>query len=481
MRRPLLFLSSGCMELSWLYAWANFLTASMLHRSFPFLEAITTFILAVTVTLCSKGKGWRVIYVLGLQIFGFILSSSIIVYTFNSLSPPFFSHIWLIEFFNSLKSPLEWLILILILFLTLSFWIRGLTFARRQMTHSKICSRFDLGLAAFFLLFLIKLIISEKGGIKIEDPVSQLLLFPYFIFSLSAIGLVRNQGSFQKKFLSGYQGLGVILIFTMAVLIFGTGLTIFFLPYLSLAAELGYGILKIAAKPLGYIFLAVIRFLYMPRAIRHENPSSPAKESIGDLNPPAEGSWFSDFLEKILILGLWGLIGLTLFAILGLATFYLLRWLFSRTYASQRRQGQWHLIPAWAERLRTFLLYCWRSIIRRFKYLNRAVEFYSALLGWGRHSGLPYFLSETPTEYGLRLKNRFPALQREIELIIDAFNREVYGEILLKEEQLATVRFAWRRLRSPLHWPSRLKNLFLHPFHLPEAIQQRTLDGSLIP
>jgi len=50
-----------------------------------------------------------------------------------------------------------------------------------------------------------------------------------------------------------------------------------------------------------------------------------------------------------------------------------------------------------------------------------------ALLSWGHRSGIPHFPNETPKEYGLRLNYHFPALKREIGLIIDAFNREVYG------------------------------------------------------
>ena len=70
-------------------------------------------------------------------------------------------------------------------------------------------------------------------------------------------------------------------------------------------------------------------------------------------------------------------------------------------------------------------------------------------------------MSETPTEYGLRLQGRFPALQKEIGVIIAAFNEGVYGEQTLGEEEIAGARSAWRTLRSPLTWPSRLKGRLL--------------------
>jgi len=87
----------------------------------------------------------------------------------------------------------------------------------------------------------------------------------------------------------------------------------------------------------------------------------------------------------------------------------------------------------------------------------RAAQIYASLCHWGRYSGFPHLASETPREYGLRLRNRFPSLGREIQVIIEAFNHEVYGEITLPDQQMVSAQFAWRRLRSPAHWPSRLK------------------------
>ena len=472
MKKALLLPVSGCMELSWLYAWANFLTVSISHRPFPLLEAVTVFILAVGITLFSKEKGWRVIYVLSLQIVGFIFSALFILYFFNALTNPFLSYVWVTEFFVSLRGVWEWLITIIIVFLTLSFWIGGLALGKKPMTYSKTCSRFDLGLGVFFLLFLIKLVLLGKGGIKSEDPVSQFMIFPFFIFGLSAIGLARKQGGFQKNFLSGYQGIGVILIFIMAILIFGTGLTLFFLPSLGLVAESGYGILKIAAKPLGYIFVQVIRFLYMGNAIRSGNPSPPPQKGIENLNPPPEEGWWPEFIEKIVSWGLWIALGLILLLAFGLVIYYLLRWLFSKTPASpKKRESLWFRILSWLKRFRDFLLFLPKGRVFTTEGYKGAMRIYRTLLSWGRHSGLPHFLSETPNEYGQRLNHQFPSLKGEIDLIIETFNLEFFGGISLNKEQLAKSISAWRRLRSPLHWPYRLKSWLLQPSPLSKALR----------
>jgi hypothetical protein len=343
------------------------------------------------------------------------------------------------------------------------------TLARRSTSYPTLCSRFDLGIAVFFLLFLTKSLLLIKGGIKIEDPISQLLLFPFFLFSLLAIGLVRNQSTTPRNFLSGYQNIGIIISFTLVVVLFGTGLVLFFLPYLTLSAEVGHDILKVVARPLGGILVSVLRFIFFHGAIQQEKPSPPSKGSVGDLLSPVESSWWAELFEKILVWVFGSLLGLIALFVSGVAVFYLFRWLFSRTSISRRRQSSWYLISLWVEQLRIFLLSWLRRLVERVKGYRRAIQLYSALLSWGRRSGIPHFLSETPIEYGLRLNHQFPALKREIELIIDAFNREVYGEITLNEQQLGQAQFALRRLRSPLHWPLRLKTWFFKPTHLSEV------------
>jgi hypothetical protein len=458
-----LFLVILAMELSWRYAWATFLTTSILHQPFPFPEAIAAFALAAAITLLSKGKGWRIVSVLGIQVFGLILVTLRIVYTFNSWSCSFLSQAWFIEFFNTPRNPLEWLALILVLFLALMFWAGGVTFARRSMAYSTLCSRFDLGIAAFALLFLTKFLVLYKGGIKIEEPLSQLLFFPFFVFSLLAIGLVRNQTAAQRDFLPGYRGIGVILSFTVVILLFGTGLVLFFLPYLTLAADMGYDIVKTAAKPLGPVLVSILRFIFMHGANQPEPSSGRTDGGAEEFIAPAESSGWMEFLEKILVWIFGSLLGLILIIVCGVVLFYLFRWLLSRTSVSRRRQTTRHLISLWLERLRILLASCWTWIIRRVKGYEGAVQLYTALRIWGRHSGLPHLLSETPIEYGLRLKHRFPSLKGEIELIIRAFNQEVYGETILTDRQWAEARSAWRRLRSPRHWPSRLMSWFLRP------------------
>lgn len=445
------------MELAWLYAWAAFIMTCSVHRPFPLPEAMGTFALAALFTAAARGRGWRVIQIIGLQVLGFGLASLRIIYVFNYRSEPFLNSEWIINVFNRPREPLEWLILFLILFWVLVFWIGGVTLARRSTSHLTICSRFDLGVAAFFLLLLIELLLLVKGGIEIQDPTTELLLFPFFVFGLTAIGLARNRGSGQKDYLSGYRQIGVILSFTFVVLLFGTGLVLLFLPYLTLAAEIGYGVLKTVTEPLGPIFVSIVRFLFSYRRSRPMNGAVAPGEDKGDVLPPVESTGWTEFLS----FGLLGFMGLVFLALAGFALWHLCRWLLSRTSRGKEPQKKINLFSLWIARIRLLLSFLWSRILLRAQGRKGIVQLYASLMGWGHHSGLPHFISETPNEYGLRLGRRFPALKKEIGLITKEFNQEVYGEMVPEEQQLQLARLAWRKLCSPLHWPNRLRSLVL--------------------
>ena len=459
----LLFLASGGMELTWLYAWANFSIVSILHRPFPLPEAIGTFTLAALLTVAFWGRGFRVILVLGLQVFGFLLAASRIVHVFFYGSHPFFDQWWLLTCFSQPKDPLKWFILVIILFFALLFWVEGITLARRSGKYLTVCTRFDLGVAAFFCLLIVKFLFLIKGGIDIQDSTPEMLLFPFFVFSLLAIGMSRNKSSAQKDFLSGYQGIGVIMTFAVVVLAFGGGLVLLFLPYLRVAAEMGYGVLKSAAAPLSPILIAIVRFLFMHNRNRLDTMSPSSGGDKTEFVASTESSWWAELFEKIFSWSFLGLGTVIAFIVCCLSVWYLFRWLFSRTAISNKKQIRWNLILGLVAQLFTALLLSWGTIVQWAKGYRSSIQLYNALLAWGRHSGFPHFLSETPTEYGVRLGHQFPTLTYEIGLIAETFNEEVYGEIVPDEKQFSMAKLAWQRLRSPIHWPSRFKSWFFQP------------------
>ena len=454
-RGALLFLTHGGMELCWFYACTAFLLAAVKQRPFPLLAAIATFFLAAALNRVLRGSGLRVISILGLQTMGFFLTASRIVYTLNYRVYPYFGKEWITELLARTGDSQELLRLVIILICVLVFWLAGVAFARRSLTYLSICSRFDYGVTAFFCLFVLKSLLLVKGGIAVITPAPLLLLFPFFIFSLLAIGLARNSDKMQRSFLAGYRGIGMLLSFTVMFLALGAGLVLFFMTYLSAAAEAGYGVLRSVAGPLLPMLERVLLFLFarlpeqnalFPKTMREEAPTI----------PPGESSAWSESLAWVLF-GLVLLIGL-IFCVLGI--WHLLRWLFSRTSKEDRKPIHWQLMLLWAQKLWAALGWGFKWAIQKFAGYRDPVQLYRAFLKWGRRSGLPHFLSETPGEYGSRLKRQFPPLKRDIGRIVEAFNLAVYGEVNLDEGQITLVKLSWKRLRSARYWPARLKSWF---------------------
>ena len=120
----------------------------------------------------------------------------------------------------------------------------------------------------------------------------------------------------------------------------------------------------------------------------------------------------------------------------------------------------WLLALLWAQRLWAALGMSFKWAVQRLKGYRDAVQLYQAFLKWGRRSGLPHLLSETPDEYGSRLGKRFPYLAGEIGGIVEAFKLVVYGELALDDAQMTMARLSWRKMRSPRYWPARLKSWF---------------------
>jgi hypothetical protein len=323
----------------------------------------------------------------------------------------------------------------------LFFWLAGVALTRRPTSYLSICIRFDYGVVAFFCLFIFKSLLLIKFGLEVRDPAPLLLLFSFFIFGFLAIGLARNSDNTRRHFLAGYKGIGILVSFTLVVLVFGAALVLLFMPYMSAAAEAGYGVLKSAAGPLVPILERMLLFLF-GRPWQQDPLFTSSDQGGVTYVPSDESSWWSEPLLKILGVGSLGL-GLLLGLILcALGAWYLLRWLLSRT--SKETPGRRF---KWA--------------VPRIKGYRDAIELYRALLRWGRRSGLPHLLRETPAEYGSRLTNRFPPLAGDIGRIVDTFNLMVYGEVTLDDEQMAVAKCSWRRLRSSRYWPARLKSLFL--------------------
>jgi hypothetical protein len=450
----LVFVCGAGAQLSWLYAWATFLIFTSFQRFYPLPETIGIFILAVLLTLFSRKHGWRVIQVIVVQLVALAVASLWVVKIFYYPLEPLWHQTWVSDFFSRPREQVEWFLLVFVSGYTVVFWVAGICFALQKQSYTSACSRFDRGVIAFFCLFLIKLIMQTRMNIEFHDSIPVLLVFPFFIFGLTEIGLVRSQCNDQPAdYLSGYYAVGVLASFTIGALILGSAIFMFFLPHLKMASGVGYDLIKSAARPLAPILIAVIRFFFGyaksgPKAL----DLSPSIEVVGMQEPEELSAWM-----KIVMWGNGLLVVLLGAAVLGLILWYSIRWLFRKRIGGRQSRHRWNLLSWWMQ-LRMFLYFCHELILRTVAKKS-ALEFYYALQRWGRYSGLSPKSGETPLEYGLRLSHRFPRVKTEITLIIEMLHWEIYGESSLNPLQINMIRKAWKKLHSPLKWPLRIKSL----------------------
>jgi len=456
--RLLLLLLSGCMELCWIYAWVAFLTGAFFNKPFPLPEVMIPFFLAAALTVVSKGRGWRVLTLLAIHAGGLLPGAFGALHHFLYRSHPFFQLQWFKDLFHSNPDFIGWLSILFILFCSFFMYVKGARLAAKPTDHQTVCTRFDVGIAAFFVLFFVQFMIEAKGGVLMGGPVVQRMVVPFFLFSLLGIGLARNNGGGERAFVSGYHAVGTILGFSLVVLAFGTGLVLLFLPYLTRAAEIGYVGLKAVSAPLGPVLMGILRFLFRPKNFRSGNMGVPPQTRTPDA-PVGEDGW----VVKTAAWGLGILLAIVALSILILFLWYLWRWLMSRT--STGRKVEWNSDPllAWLRRKWDFFVSMVKATARAFRSHKSAGEIYADFQRWGRRSGLTRLPHETPKEYGNRTKGALPRLEPEFAVIIDAFNEEVYGENRLDGIRLDNARMAMRRLKYPSLWFSRMRLLFV--FH----------------
>ncbi len=459
-KETLLVLTTAGMDMAWRYAWSNFVIFSIIHRPFPLPAAFGAFATAAVFTRLARRRNWRKIHAVLIQLAGFTSAFFLMAYQLFFRESPFLNGAWLFDLIRQLKTPQQWFIVMPVLCCLLLFWLGGRTFEKNPRNYFPVCLQFDKGLGAFFLLLLIKFLIQEKGGLRLEDPATGLLVIAFFLFSLLSISLSGGRGDVNKSYLAGYHGIGIILGFTTIVVLCGAALILLTFPYLTQIADAAHGVLKETAAPLGPIFVRILRFIFGRARFGIETGGSPTTGSGADILLPAASGGWQEFLLVVISWALIGILGLMAIGVFGYLMNYMVRWLLKRNfqYKAHPHSSNWLL------KLFSLLKLLHRTVWIRLLYLfgsrDSAALVYAGILRWGCRSGKPPLPSETPGEYGNRLIDCFPKLKEEIEMIVGAFNREVYGDIATEKQALYRISSALRRMRSPRHWPSRIQRWF---------------------
>jgi hypothetical protein len=451
----LLAFAHGGMEICWIYACASFFMTAITGSSVSLATVMAIFVVAAVISRFSGGRGWRVATLGGMHLIGYSCVSLFTLHGFWYAAYPYFGKDWIIVLLTAPKASMEWFRFAVLLICTGLLWTGGVSLAMREKTYVRICTRFDIGLAAFFGLFLIKLVARVKGGMDMDDGVSSLMVYPYLLSGLTTLGVARAGHEGSKSWLTGRGGFGAFMSVVSLALLGASSLVFLAIPGLTHVAEFGrYAVKGTALRILPFV-TGVMRFMFMGGRVRPDPPSgsSPAGgEGWG--GSPTE-TWWAELLEKTIRWGIEVIVILFLAAVTAVLIYFTLRWLFSRTAISPRAEADRGGPISFFARVKAFFAALWEALKKVTKGYSRAAELYSVLAEWGRRSGLPRLISETPLEFGARLGYRFPGLRPEINSIISAFNVETYGATGLTGEQFGKALNGWRAVRSPVHWPRR--------------------------
>jgi hypothetical protein len=240
------------------------------------------------------------------------------------------------------------------------------------------------------------------------------------------------------------------------VLLSGSSLVFFLIPLFTQMAETGQQILKAGAIRILPVVAGAIRFMFMGGRVRPDPASGSPKAAEGWRFLSSDG-WWALHLEKILRWGIEAAAVAFLVIVAAAIIFLALKWLFSRTAVIPRSFVNCDTSLSWFSRVRAFFAAFWWAVMKLTRGYTRAAELYAVLSEWGRRSGLPRRMTDTPLEFGARLVYQFPKLKAEIGSIVAAFNKETYRETRLTDEQFTRALLSWRAMRNPVHWPRRLK------------------------
>ncbi len=457
----LLFGASAGMELAWLLAAAILVLSLAGLPPLFLLQAFAGFLLAALLTLYTGKSGWLILYRF---IPHFIVAAALLLSAlknvtayFRNISPGIRGIVDGI--FTGPQTNMEALGWFLAIITIIIMYIHGISLARRTLSYRNVTVRIDLGITVFIFLF----IIAGAAEVFVRPILS--LLFAFFIFSLPAVAMSRyRQSGTRSAFIQKYRSSGPVLIFTLFVLITASGVALLFYPFLLQAARAGQVVLEQYGVPLAELLARMILFVYSPRSRAADTPGEGATIiEPGDAVYPDNGT--AGFLEYLII---WGWVALAAGAFL-IALYFVLRYLFkwllsgaeSKDYRTNLSFSTFFLLLL--RKLASFFFMLaarWKKVVhRKFRQPgeSEAACLFRKLLAWGARSGRPRWKTETPSEYSQALKNIFPSLDKEINLIADSFNREIYGGLTTRPEHNRKLYRAWRRLQHPALWLARFK------------------------
>jgi hypothetical protein len=445
---------TGCMDLCWLYAWAEFATFSLIPGVLPLPACAAVFWAAAVLAMLTGNRGWRVITAGMFQAGGLLAGVLLVLHGTLAAETP----VWQVaEWFEAIGAwdvPFSRCKVAAVCFWAVCFWVGGARLARRPASYYSVTSRFDLGLGAFFVLFLIQLLVQVKYGAQVHQHIYRYLMLSFFAFGVYAVGLARDRTDAVKSYRGGRRGTGLLLGFLVLVLFGGAGSALLVLTYLSQAAGTVYTGIRAAGAHLEPIVTKIIKFIFSPMASGMSVGGEGATIAPPLTVPEARGRL--PVFGLVLLYALLGFMSSLGLFILGKSIWSAILRLLSRT---RRTKGVGPGFTLQVERLLAWWRAVFRLLFRRGEALG-VIELYTQMAAWGKRIGMPRAFHETPLEYGSRLAGRFPEAGGKFGRIVNAFNLTVYGGVPEEFTGLQKAQGGWRRLMRLWIWMVRLKSLW---------------------
>ncbi|HOW56588.1 MAG TPA: DUF4129 domain-containing protein [Smithellaceae bacterium] len=447
--KQLIFIAGAAMELCWLQAWNGFLMQSIFgcRASLGFL--IVIYFSGALIHRAFINLQWVRILMLLTQLIVFaavfFIAAELFIFRYNGMT--------LISGIPRLGDDsgalMGWLMLLVLLVIAAISWLRSRALILRPLSLENVYLRFDLGLAAVFMLLVVK----AKFGVA--APGQNLIFFhiPLFLFGLLTTGLILNSGRRERSYAAGLQKISVVIGFAVAMLIAGIG--IFFLMHSQMmdSAEAISGSVKKAGPSVLRIIGWSVDLLSSSR--RSAEFAGTSSDSLNSLNVAAgEGP---AILTDIVIWGGSALFIFVIVVVLLVIIRNLLEFLLARNKAVKPQKSHSFNFRRLLIRIRNVIYRIMHRLYMMVRKIKTASDIYACLAAWGGKSGIPVKKSDTLLEYGNRLAGIFPALAAEINLLVQLVQQEIYGEVKLDSAQMAAARKAKRRMNSPRYWKSRIK------------------------
>ncbi|MFA5905671.1 MAG: hypothetical protein WC836_17195, partial [Desulfobacula sp.] len=376
----------ACMELFWLFTWADFMLGFTAKLPVSFISFFAAYFFSFALASEIRRRNLRFIWV--------ILGHALLFCSIASFA------VWSVTgkrfFFGT--DVFQWYQSCLIWALAGFFWYKGAKLSSRRMSYKMVCNYFDLGMALFFALLFLKLLIWHQAGIRFSDPFFLYALTGFFFTGLAAIFFSSTSTTRNKQYVEGFRGIGVLISFCAVFLLCGMGLVFVLMPFLTSMAESGYTVLKEVSGPLGPYLIAALRFiLVVPKTGGEAAATRPDPDAQGPEHAwiPGEPGWFTHFLlyGVLLILGVAALI------LIGAIVWRVFRFLMLRS-APLPDAGERESLWSWARLFFGAVMNFFRKIIFIFSSrIETAHTGFSRLMAWGRKSGVPKGPAETPGEY----------------------------------------------------------------------------------